>query len=80
MSSTRTEDLEAQVASLERRLSTWVAARGSVWAVVYGNYEPPELDSLWNSEQAARERAAELGDDWQVCRFTVHEKGDVIDE
>lgn len=73
MASTKLEDLEAQVESLERRLKTWVASRGKVWAVVFSNYDPPELDTLWNSEAAAKARVDKLNGDWNVVEMTVHE-------
>jgi hypothetical protein len=30
------------------------------WSVVYGNYEPPEVDSDWVSEELAKRRATKL--------------------
>lgn len=45
----------------------------SVWAVVFSNYEPAEVDSLWTTEDRARERADELGDGWTVTEWEVGE-------
>lgn len=50
-----------------------------VWAVVYGNYEPPETDSLWTTEIAAQKRADDLdeaddlGAAWRVMAIEVNE-------
>ena len=49
-----------------------------VWAVVFGNYEPPEIDSLWTTEARAEERAQELNREsdnprWGVMGWTVRE-------
>lgn len=74
MTSTRVEDLEAQVASLERRLMTWVAARGTVWVVHYQSNYPREVDSAWLTEELAKARASELGDGWEWERWVVGEK------
>lgn len=55
-----------------------------VWAVVYGNYDPPETDSLWTTEEEATKRAGELNESgdsgmWEVQRRAVnvrHTKGE----
>jgi len=47
------------------------AARLTVWAVVYGNYRPAEVDSLWQTEPLARRRADDLGGDWHVTEEAV---------
>jgi hypothetical protein len=33
-----------------------------VWCVRYGNYDPPEVDSLWVSDALAQRRADKLND------------------
>lgn len=45
----------------------------TVWAVVFSNYEPPEVDSLWTTEARAEERAEELGAGWGVTGWDVKE-------
>ncbi len=47
------------------------AAPATVWAVVYGNYDPAEVDSLWASKSLAERRADALGDDWRVIEWKV---------
>jgi hypothetical protein len=43
-----------------------------VWAIVYGNYDPPELHSLWESEELAEAVRAQLDDEaWQVIERHV---------
>ena len=44
---------------------------GLVWAVVYSNYYPEEVDSLWATEPLAQERANELAGDWNVVAKRV---------
>jgi len=36
------------------------------FAVRYGNYYPPEIESYWHSKELAVKRAEELGSMWQV--------------
>jgi hypothetical protein len=49
----------------------------SVWALVYSNYEPAEVDSLWATEELARKREAKLGEAaggssmWRVVEWSV---------
>jgi hypothetical protein len=49
----------------------------TVWAVMYGNYEPAEIDSLWATEELARRREDELDAApgstgmWRVVPWTV---------
>ncbi len=49
----------------------------TVWAVVYRNYEPTEVDSLWATKELALRRVAELNnaivDGWNVVQWTVGE-------
>jgi hypothetical protein len=59
--------LLAEQSELERAK----AARLTVWAVVYGNYRPAEVDSLWQTEALARRRADDLGGDWHVTEEAV---------
>jgi hypothetical protein len=42
-----------------------------VWAVVYGNYEPYEVNSLWTTEELARRRAGNLGGTFRAEPMTV---------
>lgn len=42
-----------------------------VYAVIYGNYEPAEVDSLWSTRERADERAAELGEGWTTVNWQV---------
>lgn len=43
----------------------------SVWAVVYSNYEPAEVDSLWATEELANIRLSQLLGDWTVVEWAV---------
>lgn len=43
----------------------------TVWAVMFGNYEPSEIDSLWDTEEDADKRAAQLDGDWRVFQMGV---------
>lgn len=45
------------------------AAPATVWAVVYSNYDPAEVDSLWVSQALAEKHADTLGDDWRVVAW-----------
>lgn len=45
-----------------------------VYAVVFSNYEPSEVDSLWVSEKLAQSRADELDGHWNVERMLVRDK------
>ena len=38
----------------------------TVYAVIYMNYFPRQVDSLWFTEAGAEKRASELGDGWAV--------------
>lgn len=42
-----------------------------VWAVVFSNYEPAEVDSLWAVEELAETRAGQLDHGWEVVRMYV---------
>ena len=64
----------AKIEALEAKLA---AAEGlcdaEVFAVVYSNYDPLEIDSLWATEQLAMEHRERLNDSmWTVVRMTVH--------
>lgn len=45
----------------------------TVYAVVFGNYFPRELDSLWKTKEMADTRADSLDGDWRVVEMTVFE-------
>jgi hypothetical protein len=36
------------------------------YSVIYGNYFPREVDSVWTTRKAAQDRAEELGGMWEV--------------
>jgi hypothetical protein len=42
-----------------------------VYAVVFSNYEPTEVDSLWASMELAERRATKLGSGWEAVEWTV---------
>lgn len=42
-----------------------------IYMVVYGNYDPPEVDSIWDCDMCAANQAAVLGDIWRVAKFRV---------
>lgn len=44
----------------------------NVFAVVFGNYSPYEIDSLWEIETDANRRADELKSQWHVIPLTVN--------
>ena len=48
--------------------------QSDVFAVVYSNYHPREVDSLWWNEAEAQKKAEELGDGWEVERWDVEGK------
>jgi len=52
----------------------------SVWAVVYGNYFPYEVDSLWATKKLALNRAEELGDLWEIVEMPILQKKEDRDE
>ena len=61
------EALEAKLAESERLCDA------EVFAVVYSNYDPLEIDSLWATEQLAMDHRERLNDSmWTVVRMTVH--------
>lgn len=41
-------------------------AGSTMWAVVYSNYEPAEVDSIHHNRATAEARAGELADEWRV--------------
>lgn len=50
----------------------------NIWAVVYGNYEPAEVDSLWATEDLALRREEKLDEAadgdmsmWRVVQWKV---------
>lgn len=43
----------------------------TVYAVVFSNYEPTEVDSLWRTQESADKRADELDGDWRVVPWRV---------
>lgn len=42
-----------------------------VYAVQFGNYDPAEVDSIWDCRACAEKRASELGGMWEVSVFDV---------
>lgn len=46
-----------------------------VYAVVFGNYEPSETDSIWTTEALAEARVEQMdGYDWRVVPVEVRER------
>lgn len=43
----------------------------TVYAVVYSNYSPPEVDSLWFSAAEASNRSTTLGGMWEVTEMEI---------
>lgn len=69
------EALEAELAAAEKLCDA------EVFAVVYSNYDPLEIDSLWATEQLAIDHRDRLNDSmWTVVRMTVHSKPYTADE
>ena len=52
----------------------------SVWAVVYGNYGPPEVDSLWETKELAQKCANTLGSPWTINEWPVRGLVEVEEE
>lgn len=48
------------------------AYQNIVWAVVYGNYDPFEVNSLWHTEARAKQRASELQGDYRVIEWEIY--------
>jgi hypothetical protein len=44
----------------------------TVWAVRYGNYDPPEVIALYDNEQAARQHAELSVDPLEVEEMEIH--------
>lgn len=43
-----------------------------VWAVRCSNYDPMEIDSIWDTREGARKRVSELPNGmWNVCAISV---------
>lgn len=47
-----------------------------VWVVVYGNYFPAEVDSIWKTKELAEQKADELQGEWHAEEWTVREVND----
>lgn len=46
----------------------------TVFVVVFSNYSPAEVDSIWTTEALAQARVDELNDNmWQVEEWTVRD-------
>jgi hypothetical protein len=43
-----------------------------VWSVVYSNYEPAEVHSLWSSKEGAESQADVLDGPWEVHPTMIH--------
>jgi hypothetical protein len=42
-----------------------------VFAVVYSNYEPTEVESLWSTSEKADKRVEVLGSPWNVVEMKI---------
>lgn len=43
------------------------------WVVVFQNYEPPEIDSFWDNEEEADQRADELNENYDWSPWEARE-------
>jgi hypothetical protein len=43
----------------------------TIWAVVYSNYEPPEVAAMYDNEAAAQAHADDLDGPWHVVAWRV---------
>lgn len=43
----------------------------NVWAVIYSNYDPPEVASIYDNETAAEAHADDLDGPWYVQKWSV---------
>jgi len=48
------------------------------YAVVFMNYYPLEVDSLWDTRKGAEKRIEELTKDWGVCEMEIRSFGDKV--
>lgn len=72
----------AQVAAEYRRLSAISAVQPhpeaalvvTAYAVVYSNYSPAEIDSLWVTAEDAEAEAERRGDPWHVETWTLRRR------
>jgi len=76
------DEQASEIEALEAKLAT---AEGlcdaEVFAVVYSNYDPLEIDSLWATEQLAIDHRERLNDSmWTVVSMTVHSTPYTADE
>jgi hypothetical protein len=58
-------------ATLDARQSAITEASARVYAVVYSNYSPAEIDSLWARREDAEAHAESLDGPWDVQEWTV---------
>jgi hypothetical protein len=42
-----------------------------VWAIVYSNYDPPEVHTLWETRELAERVCEKLGESWRVTAWRV---------
>ncbi len=49
-----------------------------VYAVVYSNLYPREIDSLWTTEELAEKRTEVLHGDWRVNSLMVLDENSII--
>lgn len=48
-----------------------------VYAVVFSNYEPAEVESLWETMEDAEARASALGSPWEAQEWDVQRRSAV---
>jgi hypothetical protein len=48
----------------------------AVWAVVYSNFDPQEVDTLWETEELAKRRVGMLSEGWKAVEWPVNDDTD----
>lgn len=43
----------------------------TVWAIIYSNYEPNEVHSLWATKDLAEQHIPDDDGDWRIIAWTV---------
>jgi hypothetical protein len=66
-------DSQLLVVAAGNKIMRYADSSPVVWAVVYGNYEPAEVDSIWATKGAAEKHVETLADDigWKIVSWVV---------
>jgi hypothetical protein len=68
-----------QLANAAKRRERQIRNNKTIYVVRYSNYDPDEIESIWDCKECAEQRATELGGMWEVgtiaiqpCKDTQH--------